>query len=85
MSNTSCGLNNGTIEAFTPSGENYSYKWSTGSTQTKIINLAPATYQLIIKDLNNSNNYECSKEFEILASTNPILEAKITPQGSVSF
>jgi len=85
VNNTSCGLNNGSIEAFTPPGENFSYKWSTGSTQAKIINLAPGKYQLTIKDLNNSNNYECSKEFEILASSNPILEAKITPLGSVSF
>lgn len=85
VNNTSCGLNNGSIEAFTPQGENYSYKWSTGSTQSKIINLTPGKYQLTITDLNNSNNYSCSKEFEMPSSTNPILEAKITPLGSISF
>ncbi|MBK9715980.1 MAG: SprB repeat-containing protein [Saprospiraceae bacterium] len=85
VNNTSCGLNNGSIEAFTPPGENYSYKWSTGSTQAKIINLAPGKYQLTITDLNNSNNYSCSKEFEMPSSTNPILEAKITPLGSITF
>lgn len=82
---TSCGLNNGWLEVFTPPGENYSYKWSTGSTNTKIENLAPGKYQLTIIDLNNSNNYSCTREYEILPSTNPILEAKITPLGSVSF
>lgn len=50
-SNATCGLANGSATVTASGGVGaYTYTWSSGSTQSSIVNLAPATYTVTITD-----------------------------------
>lgn len=76
---TSCSVNNGSAEAIISGGAGpFTFSWSNGQTGARVVNLAPGTYTVTVRDVNG-----CAQTASTIVLAPPPISAQVTATAQV--